>query len=524
MRRRRSILRTTLALSIAGLGCASAAVAQSAGPSPDAVMQAIAREAADSSQIEPLARVLLDSIGPRLTGSPGERAARDWALARFRAWEIDARDEQYGTWTAWRRGIAHLDLMQPREHALSATLLAWSPGTKAPVQAEVVALPPVDSAADFARWVAGVRGKIVLASPPPATCRPDESWQRSATPAALRQMEDQRAETDSTWARWRRAAGTSQQMLPLRLEAAGAAGVLSSRWAQGWGAEQVMNAWTLRVPMLDVGCEDYTLLYRLARAGAKPLVRLDAAADFLGEVPIHNTIATLPGTEKPNEYVVLSAHLDSWDAATGATDNGAGALTVMEAMRILRAAYPHPRRTIVAALWGGEEEGLNGSGAWAADHAAQVAGLQALFNLDEGTGRIVRVSMQGNVGAAAPFRRWLALAPAGVADSVSVDAPGTADASGSDHVSFTCRGAPAFNLSPVPWDYRPYTWHTDRDTYDKLSFADLKANAALLAALAYAASEDPHRTPHTAPDARKCRTPARSMPEFLEHLLANEGG
>jgi carboxypeptidase Q len=524
MRLRPSTRAILPALAAVALGRAAPLAGQTAEPTPDAVIQAIVREAADSSHLVPLTRVLLDSIGPRLTGSPGERAARDWALARFRAWGVDAHDEAYGTWTAWRRGIAHLDLLRPRQRALSATLLAWSPGTRVPVQAEAVILPPVDSAADFARWLGDVRGKVVLVTPPPPSCRPDESWQRSATPQTLVRMEAERAAADSAWMRWRRKAGTSQQMLPLRLEAAGAAGVLSSRWAEGWGAQQVMNAWTLRVPMLDVACEDYTLLYRLASAGMKPAVRIDATADFLGEVPVHNTLATLPGSERPGEYVVLSAHLDSWDAAAGATDNGAGVLTVMEAMRILRKLHPHPRRTIVAALWGGEEEGLNGSGAWAADHPAMVRGIQALFNQDEGTGRIARIPVEGSTDAQAQLRRWLSRLPPDLAAGIALENSGEMDAGGSDHASFACRGTPAFNLLGVPWDYRPYTWHTDRDTYDKLSLDDLKANAALLAALAYLASEDPRRLPRAPTDARKCRTPARSMAEFLEHLLEHEGG
>jgi carboxypeptidase Q len=506
-------------------GCAAPRLlAQAPAPAADAVLRAIAREAAESPQLVPLARTLLDSIGPRLTGSPGERAARDWALARFRAWGIDARDERYGTWTSWRRGIAHVDLLEPRPRALAATLLAWSPGTPGPVQGEAVVLPAVSSPAELQRWLEGARGKVVLASPPPASCRPDESWERSASPASLARMKARRAAADTAWSAWLGAAGVSQRLLPLRLEQAGVAGVLSSRWSGGWGADQVQNTWTLRVPMLDVECEDYALLHRLAAGGAKPVVRIDAAAQFLGEVPVFNTLATLPGSGRPDEYVVLSAHLDSWDAAAGATDNGAGVLAVMEAMRILHELHPHPRRTIVAALWGGEEQGLNGSGAWAADHPAIVRGMQALFNQDEGTGRTLRISLQGNAGAERLLRRWLAGLPPGVAEGIALESPGARDASGSDHVSFACRGAPAFDLSSAPWDYRPYTWHTGRDTYDKLSFDDVRANAALLAALAYLASEEPGRLPHAPADAPACRAPARSMAEFLEHLLEQEGG
>jgi Zn-dependent M28 family amino/carboxypeptidase len=218
------------------------------------------------------------------------------------------------------------------------------------------------------------------------------------------------------------------------------------------------------------------------------------AAD-LGTVPMFNVIARLDGTELPDEFVLLSAHLDSWHGATGATDNGTGTITMLEAMRILRAAYPRPRRTILVGHWGGEEQGLNGSGAFATDHPEVVAGLQALFNQDNGTWRAEYLEAQGLARAGEHLARWVALLPSEIAGHLRLEAPGPQSNGGSDHSSFLCRGAPAFRLQSSYPEYRQYTWHTNRDTFDKIVFDDLRNNATLAAMMAYAASEDPERVP-----------------------------
>jgi Zn-dependent M28 family amino/carboxypeptidase len=219
-------------------------------------------------------------------------------------------------------------------------------------------------------------------------------------------------------------------------------------------------------------------------------VRLDAQAEALGEVPVFNTIAMIRGTEKPDEYVMLSAHFDSWDGASGATDNGTGTVTMLEAMRILKTVYPRPKRTIIVGHWSGEEQGLIGSGAFAADHPEIVKGLQVLFNQDNGTGRVSSLSMQGFMGAGESFAGWLAEIPPEITKYITLTAPGMPSGGGSDNASFVCRGAPGIMLSSLSWDYGTYTWHTNRDTYDKIAFDDVRNNATLTAMLAYLASED----------------------------------
>jgi hypothetical protein len=254
-------------------------------------------------------------------------------------------------------------------------------------------------------------------------------------------------------------------------------------------------AGTERIPALTAGCEDYGLLYRLAANGQHPVIEVDSDAEFLGEGSVFNTIARIPGVELPNEYVILSAHFDSWDAASGATDNGTGTLTMLEAMRLLKLAYPNPRRTILVGHWGGEEQGLNGSRAFVEDNPEVVENLQALFNQDNGTGRIVNVSTQGFVDATGYVARWFSAMPSEFSNNINFDFPGMPGSGGTDSASFVCRGVPAFSLRALNWSYSQYTWHTNRDTFDKVVFSDLTRNATLYAMLAYLASEEPGRVP-----------------------------
>lgn len=312
-------------------------------------------------------------------------------------------------------------------------------------------------------------------------------------PGSFERMSAARQEASRAWAQSREATGLDRRALPRALEAAGVAGVVTSTWAGSYGTNRVFNAFTREVPTFELGCEDYGLVARLAENGHGPVLRLTAESENLGEVPVGNVIARLEGTELPDEYVILSAHYDSWEGGSGATDNGTGSVLMMEAARILSQVYPNPRRTILVGLWNGEEQGLNGSRAFVEDNPDIVQGMQALFNQDNGTGRVVRMSASGLVGASGPLMNWLAKIPAEVTNYIDFSAPGTPSGGGTDHAAFICGGAPGFNLGALSWGYFDHTWHTQRDTYDKVVFDDLRNNAVLVASLAYLASEDPER-------------------------------
>ena len=231
----------------------------------------------------------------------------------------------------------------------------------------------------------------------------------------------------------------------------------------------------------------------MAKHGKDPQIKVVSTSKELGTVPTFNTIAEIKGVEKPEEYVILSAHFDSWDGGTGATDNGTGTIIMMETMRILKAIYPNPKRTILVGHWGSEEQGLNGSRAFVEDYPKIVKNTQALFNQDNGTGRVVNISGQGFLNSYDYISRWLYPVPKDITKHIKTTFPGSPGGGGSDYASFIAAGVPAFSLSSLSWAYGSYTWHTNRDTYDKVVFDDVRGNVILTAILAYMASEDDTR-------------------------------
>jgi len=552
-------------------------------PTDDPTIQRIWRLGMDSSMAQALGQTLLDSIGPRLTGSPGYASASDWVVARYKAWGVEARREPYGTWRGWRRGTSHIDLVAPRTRSLEGMMLAWSPGTRGrPVRAEAIVLPKFQDSTAFVAWLPKARGKIVLLSPAYPTCRPSEDWVRWATPDSKARIDTLVAQTLRDWSvmtgpdgrpdssKLYRGTGYSLALgtgtLGMRLEKAGVAGMITSRTkltgfvagggpggggrggpgaggpgvgasergggpaaslaaaaagrsgfgspgggSGGWGVIEVFETYNTTAPAVTLTCEDYGLVYRLAENNQKPMISLDLDAALLGEQPAFNTIAMIKGSEKPDEYVMLSAHFDSWDGSSGATDNGTGTLMAMEAMRILKLAYPTPKRTILVGHWASEEQGLNGSTAFTEQHPEVMKGLQALFNQDNGTGRVQSLSSSGLTDIGRHLKQWYGKLPGFYTDSMSPnvvswafnDVP-TGNPGGTDGAVFACFGTPSFGMGAVGWNYGTYTWHTNRDTYDKVVFDDLKHNATLAALMVYLASEDPElikrdRSPGTWP-------------------------
>ena len=462
----------------------------------DPVLRAIWNEATAASQLEPLAQALLDSLGPRLTGSPGMERAQEWAVTTLQGWGIEAELEQYGTWEGWERGVSHVDLLEPRVRSLEGRLLAWSPGTGGqPIEAEVTYIPTIGSAGEWQAFLGTVRDRWVMLSFPQPTCRPDEQWVQFQQEGSGLRMAQARQEAQARWSASLElagdAAGGSTADAHAAIEQAGAAGIITSNWPGAPGTVRVFDADNRETPTFELSCEDYGLVYRLAENGQSPVVRLTAEAEHLGEVPVYNVIGRIPGSELPNEYVILSAHYDSWDGSSGATDNGSGSVLMLETMRVLSEAYPRPRRTILIALWSGEEQGLNGSRAFVEDHPDIVEGIQAVFNQDNGTGRVTRISAQGLVGAGGELAEWVSQVPEEVKSYIELELPGNPGGGGSDYASFVCAGAPAFPLSALSWDYSTHTWHTNRDTYDKLIFDDVRNNVVLTASLAYLAADDP---------------------------------
>jgi hypothetical protein len=460
----------------------------------DPTVSAIIKEANENSQLKRMSHELMDGVGPRLVGSSKMVQASDWAISQYQQYGITARRENYGTWRGWDRGITHVDMISPWTKSLEATQLAFSPATKKAVKGETIILAEVADSAAFQQWLPSVKGKFVLVAMPQPTGRPDYNWKEFATKASMDKMQQERKEATEAWRKRISKTGYNNRTLAIALEKAGAAGIIGSNWSQGFGVNKIFDAYTKKIPTIDVMLEDYGLLYRLTESGRAPVISVNAQSKELGEVATFNTLAEIKGTAKPNEYVMLSAHFDSWDGGTGATDNGTGTMVMMEAMRILKKVYPNPKRTILVGHWGSEEQGLNGSRAFVEDHPEIVSNLQALFNQDNGTGRIVNMSGSGYAKAKDYLGRWMAAIPGEYRDSIKATFPGAPGGGGSDHASFVAAGAPAFSLGALNWSYFNYTWHTNRDTYDKIIFDDLRNNAIVTAILVYMACEDPERS------------------------------
>jgi hypothetical protein len=355
-------------------------------------------------------------------------------------------------------------------------------------------LPYLADSVAFAKWLPSAKGKIILTSMNQPTGRPDYNWEEFGTKESVEKMKKDRDSLTSAWNKRISNTGYSSRTLPPALEKAGALAVVTCNWSKGFGVNKIFSAYTKAIPSVDISVEDYGMLYRLASSGIKPRMALKIDSKNLAIAPAFNIVGEIKGTEKPGEYVMLSAHFDSWDGGTGATDNGTGTIVMMEAMRILKKLYPNPKRTILVGHWGSEEQGLNGSRSFVEDHPEIVSNLQVLFNQDNGTGRVVNIAGQGFLNAYDYIGRWLTAVPAEVRKHIETNFPGSPGSGGSDYASFIAVGAPAFSLSSNSWLYGSYTWHTNRDTYDKIVFDDVRNNAILAAVLVYMACEDPEKT------------------------------
>lgn len=262
------------------------------------------------------------------------------------------------------------------------------------------------------------------------------------------------------------------------------------------------------VPQIVLSVEQYNRLARMIKAGEKVQMKVTLAMQWLTDDPMaYNTIAEIPGTDKADELVMIGGHMDSWHSGTGATDNGAGVAAAMEAVRIIQALGLKPRRTIRIGLWSGEEQALYGSLAYVEKHFGKpvddpkgaslirmVQGgtaskfergveydkLSAYYNLDNGTGRIRGVYLQGNEAVRPIFRQWLQpFADLGAATLTSSNTGGT------DHISFDAIGLPGFQFIQDDIEYETRTHHSNQDVFDRIQGDDLKQAATIMAAFIY---------------------------------------
>ncbi len=277
----------------------------------DPVVQAIIKEANENSQLEALGHELMDGIGPRLVGTPQMKKAHDWAVAKYAGWGITARNEQWGEWKGWERGISHIDMVYPRVQSLQGTQLAWSPATpKKGTTAELVVLPMVKDSMEFVKWLPTVKGKMVMVSKLEPTGRPDYNWEEFATEKSFEKMKKERDEQEKAWNDNMKNMGHNSRTLPEALEAAGAVGIVASYWSKGFGVNKIFSARTKKIPTVDLELEDYGMLYRLVESGQKPQIHVVAESKDLGVSPTFNTIAEIKGSAAL-KYTIPSSSVSS---------------------------------------------------------------------------------------------------------------------------------------------------------------------------------------------------------------------
>ncbi|MCA9764160.1 MAG: M20/M25/M40 family metallo-hydrolase [Gemmatimonadetes bacterium] len=478
-----------------------------------ATIERIKTEAMERSQVMDIMSWLTDVHGPRLTGSPITKAAGDWAIETMKGWGLE--NVHYEWWGPFGRGWVadhfHAMMTAPHPFQLIAYPAAWSVGTNGVATGDVVRIA-IDSVADFDRLKGTLRGKWVMMDPVPTI---EAHWQPLATrftDDALAGMAAVQPPTQAQQAASRGGRGAfgggprGPNMAQLRTEFFVNEGVL------GVLVPSTRDGGTLRaaatgnrnpdapaaVPSIIVAGEHYGRISRLLEKQIPVTVEIDSRVRFTdGDLRSFNILGEIPGTDPAlkDEVVMIGAHFDSWHMGTGATDNGAGSATMLEAMRILKALDLKPRRTIRIGLWTGEEQGLIGSRQYVAAHLASrdSTGLQtmpawqkfqAYFNVDNGGGKIRGVFQQSNPEVAPIFEAWMQPFNAGGMQTLTITNTG-----GTDHLAFDGVGLPGFQFIQDPLEYGTRTHHTNMDVYERIQPDDMKWNSAVLAAFAWQAAQ-----------------------------------
>jgi carboxypeptidase Q len=467
------------------------------------------------SQITAISHAITDVAGPRLTNSPGWHRAADWIVQTLTSWGLaGAQKEPWGQYGyGWEPVKTTLAMRTPYYSPLIAYAVPWTGSTNGLQSASVYIVKQMDSA-----WVtahlAEMKGKILLLAPRDTTNKPRFNADAERySDSALANIGDMymlsKAELKMMIPFF-----VSQLRVEKMIEGSGAVALLGSGGGRD-GTVIVQSFIGYRkkdqplMPELTVSKEDFMRVYRLAEDGHNVTLEVQSETKLYDQDQQgHTVVAEIPGTDPTlkAEVVMLGGHLDSWSSATGATDNGAGSIVALEAIRILKTLGIKPKRTIRIALWDGEEEGLLGSFGYVRKHFGDPADMKlkpeqskvsVYFNLDNGSGKIRGIFAQGNEQAAAIFKQWFVPFADLGASTVSLHNTGS-----TDHLSFDAVGIPGFQFIQDPLDYETRTHHSNEDNYDHLVM-DLRQAAVIEAAFVYFAAMRPEmmpRKPLGAPD------------------------
>jgi hypothetical protein len=490
----------------------SALMAQSViGQSGSAMTAKIKKEAMENSQIMETLHYFTDVYGPRLTGSPKLENAGKWAMKRMKSWGFDKTAMEPWDWgnVGWENDRASGFLLSPVRDSLTFEVLAWTPGTNGATSGYAVQMPIpsgtiTQSKLDkhFAEWKDKVKGKIVLVGNarkipvsfnPPAKRLDKAAIDRRMNPRPRPRRSPRPAPSvDPNNPPISRRAAFAQldkflldNNVKVRINDAGMThGMVRAFSNRSYDPSKV-------VPTVVMRNEDFGRIARLLKGKQKVALEFNIGNSIYPEgKTAYNTIGEITGSDKKDEVIMLGGHLDSWHAATGATDNGIGCAVMMEAARILKALKVKPRRTIRVALWSGEEQGLLGSKAYVAKHFGSVENPKpafskfgGYFNVDSGTGKARGMSVFGPKEAADIL--GASTKPFASADFAGTVATRSRRLGGSDHTSFNNAGLPGIGVLQDPIEYFTTTWHTNLDTYERIVEDDVKASAAVIAAAVY---------------------------------------
>ena len=492
---------------------------------PAADIQKIKQEEMQHSKVMDLAFYLTDVNGPRLTASPGFMSAAQWAKKTMESWGLkNVQIEPWGDFgRGWQQEKVYVAMTKPYYQPLIALPKAWTGSTpgNTPVKTDIVLIKATDSTslmaykgklankivmmyaedtlkpsfeADGSRYDDVALGKMANAEARFAG-GPNQGQQRRG------QMSDERRQMFMTRQAFQRTLtemmNNEKPALVLGINARGTDGTV---FVQGGGSSKKGDPHGPASVVLS--SDDYLKLQRLVDAGIPVQLEAEVKTKFFpDDIKGYNVIAEIPGTDPQlkDEVVMLGGHLDSWHGATGATDNAAGCAVMMETVRLIKSLNLQPRRTIRIALWSGEEQGLHGSRNYVKNHLADPADMvlkpehgkiSAYYNLDNGSGRIRGIYLQGNEGVRKIFENWLQPFNEMGASTVTINNTG-----GTDHLAFDAVGIPGFQFIQDPLEYNTRTHHTNMDTYDHLVPEDLQQASAIVAAFVYNTAQRDEKLP-----------------------------
>ncbi|MGA7169488.1 MAG: M20/M25/M40 family metallo-hydrolase [Candidatus Sulfotelmatobacter sp.] len=475
-----------------------------------------------NSKVMDYASGLMDSIGERLTGSPNMKRANEWTRDQFIAMGLsNAHLEAWGPFgRGWANQYVNVRMTSPDVATLLAYPKAWTPGTNGVISGNCIRAIIADKK-DFDKYKGKLTGKIVILGDDPEVKPITEAPYKRYSDEDLAKLSDYQIPPDHpafTMATFVKRMQFIKDLNQFFADEKVLTVIDHSRQTYGGGTVFVQSGGsyktgeTTTVPQLTMALEHWTRIARLLQQKKDVSLEMNVTNTFYDDDPMqYDTIAEIPGTDKKDELVMLGAHLDSWHAGTGATDNGAGTIVMMEAVRILKALNIQPRRTIRIGLWSGEEEGLLGSQGYVQNHfgsrppmddpgmkgmptllrreAGEVtvkpeqAKVSAYFNVDNGTGKIRGVYLQENEAVAPIFDAWMKpFRDLGMTTLTMRNTGGT------DHLSFNAVGIPGFQFIQDPIEYETRTHHSNMDVYDRLQPDDLKQMAVIVAGFVYDAA------------------------------------